>query len=591
MSADLDKDDDNVSDTGGVKSTEPFKALCDRAAQAIASDALQGISQSESSLSVVLAIVEEARITWPDACVVIGWLAIPALNWRPETSSDIAVLRAFADDGGENPHFYHSWIDLGEGRIFDVFGPTRLSEKERLTSVGDTLASLAYWNEVVSRNHGLLYADILTSQGEIARFWDHLVANRTRHGSSRDSSEPSIRTPGPQLPRASLPYRVLRCVRRSWMGLGAPIRRRRRLIKAWLRSHAPSFPHEDWKRADFVIWRRWERYRDFIRLGKLARRRWATAAESKGDVEYLRKLHAFYVLPGGANGGQEALLIDIFFGQRPYEGYKRKFTDDKGQLRNEIGSHTELGARLLYVRQDNGYVECRLVPARTQLSSRRRPDYFRHPLLLHPRRLRDPSVIKRHLRWLTVYMGHTSLDGAVSLYPWYTPKGLWQRRILLWVLCGWQAVEEGIAKWPLFGRGTFELFKFAATVGLSGVLLWSIDHLRHPAKDTVTPAMQNVENAIQDLSRTEDQDAVETQKIDRRLESIQASLDASRIHLAEIASSFKALHRSPTLPKVKGHSIVSKLSTSNSATSRTSRGADRSGGATPQLDSHSVTTK
>lgn len=175
----------------------------------------------------------------------------------------------------------------------------------------------------------------------------------------------------------------------------------------------------------------------------------------------LEQTYSFYVVPGGRTGGHDWRVVEIFYGQRPFERVKEMVQQERAfpALRDRLLS--ESGATLLYQRGDNGTVLCTLHPAYSE-NYRRREEAIVLAVIRDTHLLTGVPALERHWRAFMSYMQYTALDGEPStadrLRVWWL---LWTRRLVI------NKTAEVPRVWVAAGRLAF----FSATVGLSGFLL------------------------------------------------------------------------------------------------------------------------
>lgn len=172
---------------------------------------------------------------------------------------------------------------------------------------------------------------------------------------------------------------------------------------------------------------------------------------------YFSVYYSFHVVSGGRMGGDDDLVVDVFFGQKPFDASRKR---SHGTSSRGIRMHTEQGASLHYTRDDQGGVFCQLFPAATERELKL--DQF--VLLDHvgePSELLDVSKISGHLKWLTTYMAGTSLDGAMTLR---------QRAGMLWLWLVKRYYREEEFRRSRLTQGVLHISRWVLTVGCSGLI-------------------------------------------------------------------------------------------------------------------------
>jgi hypothetical protein len=249
---------------------------------------------------------------------------------------------------------------------------------------------------------------------------------------------------------------------------------------------------------------RLKRYRAFDRFYADAPARIARRFVSLGIGEYYRTFYDLCVVPGGAAGGAEPRIVDVFFGARPFDQSPQPPVATPAQpprpsdqpeepwavstvAPNSIGPKrptpyrflAERGTMLRYEQIDSGTVLLTLWPARTE-GLQRKEDAIILAWMGQPADLESPAVLDRHLHWLLAYMAYTSLDGVIQ-------PGQQCRRVWLWAMRPW--IEDGKHRSSRVWQCLLWVGKWSLTVGLSGTLLYGIQRL-WPLPDSVTPAVQ-----------------------------------------------------------------------------------------------------
>lgn len=204
-----------------------------------------------------------------------------------------------------------------------------------------------------------------------------------------------------------------------------------------------------------------QKYRDFARFFKRSKPMFEAYEKLDPRSHDLSRTYDFYVARGGRNGGIEKRLIQIFFGQRPYESVN-ELKAEKGSLPS-IQSRflTEGGALLQYHREPSGGVTCLLIPATTE-GLRGREDAVLLEKIANPARLHFRAVTQRHWRYLISYMHCTSLDGSPNVKDHVRTAWMRFRKV---------RVIKGEETGPLIWTYLWKIIAFALTIGLSGFIL------------------------------------------------------------------------------------------------------------------------
>lgn len=272
-------------------------------------------------------------------------------------------------------------------------------------------------------------------------------------------------------------------------------------------------------RIDKTVAMRLDRYAAFDEFFNCSEELFRKLADEDRQARYFETIYSFCICPGGAMGGDNRLSVEVFFGNRPF---------DRGPSRSHLSLVAEHGARLHYIRSDNGSVFCTLTPAQT--------DNIKSAELLillevvsNPRELLKVERLQRHFNLLTAYMAMTSLDGDPSLWQrmryfrlqWFKRHYVLKRKKSR--LKRTRAANEirRIGRWVL-------------TIGLSGALLFGLQKC-WPSPDDSVPAINlaaasaregsdDIKTALADLrSITRDSTQVQSkdaQQIVERLDGI-----------------------------------------------------------------------
>ncbi|MGH8159216.1 MAG: hypothetical protein ACREPQ_13935 [Rhodanobacter sp.] len=146
-----------------------------------------------------------------------------------------------------------------------------------------------------------------------------------------------------------------------------------------------------------------KRYQAFEAFRQGAMGLFDVARRGVAGLETMADYYHFAACPGGADGGTNDLVVDVILGSRPYDA-TRNFANRRPGQPPSTRLHAEQGASLRYHRQDTGRALLLLYPARTDFS-RPTEDSILLAEALDPHTLADPTILRRHLRWLTAYMG------------------------------------------------------------------------------------------------------------------------------------------------------------------------------------------
>lgn len=198
------------------------------------------------------------------------------------------------------------------------------------------------------------------------------------------------------------------------------------------------------------------RYHSFDSFSKNAEVTFKTYSETSNKSQRLKDLYSFYVTPGGRFGGRDKKVVDIFYGNRPFDTHEEIGTNSKVLKKFDVAH----GAILSYQRTDDGRVLCSLYPASSE--NYHSPETF---ILLGI--IDNPSKLKckTKLHWLffEAYMESTCLDGSPSFL----------QKVLIFYL---RNFKECVIDKTLQKRKAVvflkDICKYTVTVGLSGFIFF-----------------------------------------------------------------------------------------------------------------------
>lgn len=188
-------------------------------------------------------------------------------------------------------------------------------------------------------------------------------------------------------------------------------------------------------------------------------------AQSTDSSVRLDNLYSFCVTPGGRFGGINKKIVEVFYGNRPFDS----ITEIGSNFQTIKKLETAHGATLSYQRTDDGQVLCSLAPAASE-NFHHPEDFILLEMVKNPAELERKS--KRHWRMFQAYMESTCLDGRPTLF----------QKILVFYLRNFKecVVNKTLQKRrvTVFFR---EIVKYTVTVGLSGFIIlivtWSKDSI------------------------------------------------------------------------------------------------------------------
>ena len=231
---------------------------------------------------------------------------------------------------------------------------------------------------------------------------------------------------------------------------------------------------------------RYKKFNEFYEGSKDLFKAYSKASESSVRLD---NLYSFYVSPGGRLGGLNKKIIEVFYGNRPFDS-----TTTMGRNFQKIEKfEVARGATLSYQRTDDGQVLCTLSPAASE--------NFHHPedfILLN--KVKNPADLERKSKWhwkmFQAYMESTCLDGRPGVF----------QKILVFYLRNFKEYVENKTlhkrRSTVFLR---EMAKYTATVGLSGFIIlivtWSKDSIESSQAAERHQELLNVYSHIDDNVR------------------------------------------------------------------------------------------
>ena len=200
---------------------------------------------------------------------------------------------------------------------------------------------------------------------------------------------------------------------------------------------------------------------DFETFHRSARDVFARIAAADPRNAFFDGVYRLRVTPGGAMGGLDRRLVEVFYGSRPFETVEEFVSREGREPRLQERFLAEHGACLFYQRMDSGIVFVGLRPAGTE-NYRRREEMIQLEWIRAPDVLRGRAALERHWRALVSYMEYTSLEGE--------PTSIDRLRVW-WLLFVRPTVVDGKHSTARCWTVAATVVRFALTIGLSGFLL------------------------------------------------------------------------------------------------------------------------
>jgi len=206
---------------------------------------------------------------------------------------------------------------------------------------------------------------------------------------------------------------------------------------------------------------RQDAYREFDAFADEAENRFKEIMKNDEKAKELASCYSFYVVKGGAQGAVDKRIVEIFFGNRPFDNVAIVAQDTNGFPQKRNTFLTEQGACLRYERTDMGTVMVTLYPATTE-NLKQYEDFILYEYVKDPRRLRKNRYNRVHWRAFISYMQCTSIDGKPSFS---------ERARKSWIKVSRKLAVNGKVQQPKLVEGCLLIGRYVITVGLSGFLL------------------------------------------------------------------------------------------------------------------------
>lgn len=189
-------------------------------------------------------------------------------------------------------------------------------------------------------------------------------------------------------------------------------------------------------------------------------------AEEDPSHEFFQTIYSFCVVPGGAMGGMDRRVLEVFYGARPVDSViDLKHQDFAGKPlaipQPQRRFITEGGAALRYTRTARGSVIVTLYPARSE-DHRPREDFIVLQHLRDATSLTGKPRLRKHFRILIAYCECTSLDGAPQAIDWV---------LTFWIRFTKPIVVNGKVTRRRIVAVLLTILQWSLTVGFSGALL------------------------------------------------------------------------------------------------------------------------
>lgn len=174
--------------------------------------------------------------------------------------------------------------------------------------------------------------------------------------------------------------------------------------------------------------------------------------KDKRAIKYDR-IYSLNIHPKYQKGSSNNRFLQVNWGNRVYES---KFDKNKATI------FAEIGAAIVYSRNDDGFVHISINPASTENIRPIESSIFIHKRV-DPINLKNDDFIIKNWNYFMSYMECTSLDGNPTMLD--KTRVIYLRHFKHMVIGDtWQPIK--------FYEGLKEILKFTFTVGLSGFLIY-----------------------------------------------------------------------------------------------------------------------
>lgn len=272
------------------------------------------------------------------------------------------------------------------------------------------------------------------------------------------------------------------------------------------------------------------RYKNFDRFREASEELFEAYSKASERSVRLANLYSFYVSPGGRFGGMNKKIVDVFYGNRPFDS----ITELGANFQKIEKFETAHGATLSYQRTDDGQVLCTLSPAASE--------NFHYPEdMIILEKVKNPAELERKSKWhwrmFQAYMESTCLDGRPTIF----------QNLLAFYLRNFKecVVNETLQKRKVtvFFR---EIAKYTATVGLSGFIIlivtWSKDSIE---SNQATERHRELLNAYSNIEDNAQVTAKNSKAIEERISVLDQTInDNLKLLRSAILGSSSKLERS-----------------------------------------------
>jgi len=277
---------------------------------------------------------------------------------------------------------------------------------------------------------------------------------------------------------------------------------------------------------------RQQRYQSFDKFRENAKELFTAYSKSERNGERLDGLYSFCVCPGGRYGGNNKKVIEVFYGNRPFDSVKKIGEN----LQPTTKLETAHGATLSYQRTDDGQVLCSLYPAASE-NYHPAEDFILLGIVKNPAELRRKS--KRHWKLFLAYMESTCLDGKPSI----------TQKLRMFYLRNFKehVINKTLQKRKISVFAS-DIAKYTLTVGLSGfvilIVTWAKDapdkarqlESQHEIKSICSNILTSVESISESTKAIESKIEILNRQTDETLKSLSAKIITSNAQLVKAMS-------------------------------------------------------
>ncbi len=285
-----------------------------------------------------------------------------------------------------------------------------------------------------------------------------------------------------------------------------------------------------------------EKFQEFNKFADNADSTFSTLRNASESAQAFDSSHTFYAMKGGAMGGVDKRIVEVFFGSRPFDDVEMFLPEGSGLPGRRTKTLTERGARLMYERTDAGTVICTLRPAFTNdlqaLEDAIALDWIRDPSVLNGNRR-----VRKHWRAFISYMECTCIDGTPTIID---------RARVGWLRFSKHLIKDGRQSSKRINVAILDVVKFSLTIGLSGFLIALLGLLSSTNEASRTAAERD--NLVLKVGEARGEITSDRQ----RISALEGQVETSRDRLSQANASIEALKLEEAK---KGHGTFAEAKT------------------------------